>query len=106
MQEQYAILFHTGWFLESLWTQVLILHMLRTKHLPFAQSSASGIVWLVTSAGLLLLTAVVYLPAASWLGLAPLPLYYFAFLAAVVLAYMLLVTLAKRWYIKKYNELL
>ena len=94
MQEQYAILFHTGWFLESLWTQVLILHMLRTKHLPFAQSSASGIVWLVTSAGLLLLTAVVYLPAASWLGLAPLPLYYFAFLAAVVLAYMLLVTLA------------
>lgn len=106
MQEQYAILFHTGWFLESLWTQVLILHMLRTKHLPFAQSSASGIVWLVTSAGLLLLTAVVYLPAASWLGLAPLPLYYFAFLAAVVLAYMLLVTLAKRWYIKKYHELL
>ena len=106
MQQQYAILFHTGWFLESLWTQVLILHMLRTKHLPFAQSSASGIVWLVTSAGLLLLTAVVYLPAASWLGLAPLPLYYFAFLAAVVLAYMLLVTLAKRWYIKKYHELL
>ena len=80
--------------------------MLRTKHLPFAQSSASGIVWLVTSAGLLLLTAVVYLPVASWLGLAPLPLYYFAFLAAVVLAYMLLVTLAKRWYIKKYHELL
>ena len=54
----------------------------------------------------MLLTAVVYLPAASWLGLAPLPLYYFAFLAAVVLAYMLLVTLAKRWYIKKYHELL
>ena len=42
MQEQYAMLFHTGWFLESMWTQVLILHMLRTRHILFVQSRASG----------------------------------------------------------------
>ena len=105
MQEQYAMLFHTGWFLESMWTQVLILHMLRTRHIPFVQSRASGVVWLVTSGGLLALTAVVYTPAAAWLGLTPLPGVYFLFLAGMVLCYMLLVTLAKRYYLRRYHTL-
>ena len=94
MQSQFAILFHTGWFLESMWTQVLILHLLRTKQLSILRSRASGVVWLVTSAGLLILTAIVYTPAAHLLGLAPLPLWYFGFLAVTILAYMLLVTAA------------
>lgn len=68
MQSQFAILFHTGWFLESMWTQVLILHLLRTKQLSILRSRASGVVWLVTSAGLLILTAIVYTPAAHLLG--------------------------------------
>ena len=106
MQSQFAILFHTGWFLESMWTQVLILHLLRTKQLSILRSRASGVVWLVTSAGLLILTAIVYTPAAHLLGLAPLPLWYFGFLAVTILAYMLLVTAAKRWYIQKYHTLL
>ncbi len=106
LQEQFAVLFHTGWFLESLWTQVLILHMLRTAKIPFVQSRASGMVWAVTSAGLIVLTAVVFTPAAQKLGLAPLPAIYFVFLFAAVASYMLLVTVAKRWYIHKYKDLL
>ncbi|WP_317347827.1 magnesium-translocating P-type ATPase [Pusillibacter faecalis] len=105
MQEQFAVLFHTGWFLESMWTQVLILHLLRTKQLSLVKSRASGIVWLVTSAGLFILTAIVYTPVARLLGLVPLPLWYFGFLAGIILAYMLLVTAAKRWYIRKYHTL-
>lgn len=105
MQGQFAILFHTGWFLESMWTQVLILHLLRTKQRSIVKSRASGVVWLVTSAGLLALTAIVYTPAARLLGLAPLPLWYFGFLAVTVLAYMLLVTATKRWYLRKYHTL-
>ena len=105
MQEQFAVLFHTGWFLESMWTQVLILHLLRTKQLSLVKSRASGIVWLVTSAGLFILTAIVYTPVTRLLGLAPLPLWYFGFLAGIILAYMLLVTAAKRWYIRKYHTL-
>ena len=88
-----------------MWTQVLILHLLRTKQLSILRSRASGVVWLVTSAGLLILTAIVYTPAAHLLGLAPLPLWYFGFLAVTILAYMLLVTAAKRWYIQKYHTL-
>ena len=54
----------------------------------------------------MILTAIVYTPAAHLLGLAPLPLWYFGFLAVTILAYMLLVTAAKRWYIQKYHTLL
>ena len=59
----------------------------------------------MTSGGLLALTAVVYTPAAAWLGLTPLPGVYFLFLAGMVLCYMLLVTLAKRYYLRRYHTL-
>lgn len=105
-QLHFALLFHTGWFLESLWSQVLIVHMLRTRHIPFFQSSPARAVWLVTLFGLAVLTALVYTPLAPLLGLAPLPPVYFVFLAGVVAGYLLLTTLAKRWYVRTYGELL
>lgn len=105
MQIRFVAIFHTGWFLESLWTQVLILHLLRTSQTSILKSSASGIVWLVTSAGLVILTAIIYTPAASWFGLTPVPVWYFLFLAVIVAIYMLIVTAAKRWYIQKYHTL-
>ncbi len=43
-------IFHAGWFIESLWSQMLVLHFLRTEKMPFLQSSASGIMTLVTTA--------------------------------------------------------
>lgn len=105
-QLHFTLLFHTGWFLESLWSQVLIVHMLRTRHIPFFQSSPARAVWLVTLLGLAVLTALVYTPLAPLLGLAPLPPVYFLFLAGVVAGYLLLTTLAKRWYVRTYGELL
>lgn len=104
-QGQYMEIFHTGWFLESLWTQVLILHLLRTEKTSILKNRAAGIVWLLTGLGLLLLTALVYTPAAGWFGLTPLPGYYFVVLAAAVGIYMLLVTAAKKWYVHRYGTL-
>lgn len=105
-QHTYVVLFHTGWFLESLWSQVIIIHMLRTKHVPLIQSRASRIVCLVTTLGLFIFTFIVYTPAAGWLGLSALPLWYFIFLVLVLLMYMTVVTFAKRQYIKKHQDLL
>ena len=104
-QQTFLMLFHTGWFLQSLWTQVLILHLLRTRHLPFFQSRASGAVSAVTLAGLSLFTAFTYTPAAAWLGLTALPAPYFLFLAAIILLYLLVVSAAKRWYLRRSHTL-
>lgn len=104
-QHIFTMLFHTGWFIQSLWTQVLILHLLRTRHVPFFQSRASGAVIGVTLVGLSVLTAVIYTPAAQWLGLTALPAPYFLFLAVTVTAYLFVVSLAKRRYLQRYQAL-
>ena len=103
---RFIALFQTGWFLESMWTQVLILHLLRTPKLPLLQSRPSRPVMLVTLLGTLFFTALTFTPAGSLLGLTMLPPVYFGFLAAVVLLYLFWVTLAKGWYIRRYRELL
>ena len=105
-QARFIALFQTGWFLESMWTQVLILHLLRTKKLPMVQSRPSGPVMMVTMLGILLFTALTFSPFGHLIGLTALPAPYFVFLIVIVLSYLLLVTLAKSWYVKKYNDLL
>ena len=105
-QAQFIALFQTGWFLESMWTQVLILHLLRTPGVPLLQSRPSRPVMRVTLLGTLFFTGLTFTPAGGWIGLTPLPMEYFAFLALTVLAYLLWVTLAKRWYIRRHRELL
>lgn len=102
----FIALFQTGWFLESLWTQVLILHLLRTKRLPFIQSRPAKPVLLVTVAGILLFTTLPFLPLGQFLGMVPMPPVYFGFLLLVVLCYLLFVTAAKARYVKKYGELI
>ncbi len=103
---RYAALFQTGWFLESMWTQVLILHMLRTKKIPFLQSRASAPVLLITLLGIVVFTGLTLTPLAHPLGLTRLPLEYFGFLLPVVLLYMLLVSFVKRLYIRRHGELI
>lgn len=103
---RFIALFQTGWFLESMWTQVLILHLLRTPKLPLLQSRPSRPVMLVTLMGTLFFTVLTFTPAGSLLGLTTLPPVYFGFLAIAVLLYLLWVTLAKGWYIRRYRELL
>lgn len=106
MQVRYIALFQTGWFLESMWTQVLIIHMLRTKKIPFLQSRPSAPVMLITVVGILLFTGLTFTPMVNILGLTVLPLRYFVFLFAVVTGYMLLTTLLKQIYIAKNGELI
>lgn len=106
MQLQYVALFQTGWFLESMWTQVLILHFLRTRKIPFVQSSPSVPVICTTFAGIIVFTGITFTRSAAVFGLTRLPVRYFGFLFAVALLYMLLTTVVKTLYQKKYYELI
>ena len=106
LQLQYVSLFQTGWFLESMWTQVLILHFLRTPKVPLLQSRASTPVLGITLAGIIAFTCLTFTKVATLLGLSRLPLWYFAFLLLTAFLYMLLTTAAKHFYQKKYHELI
>lgn len=89
-----------------MWTQVLILHLLRTPKVPLVQSRPSRPVMWVTLLGTLFFTLLTFTPAGGPLVLTPLPPVYFGFLALVVALYLLWVTLAKGWYIRLHGELL
>lgn len=106
IQSQYVALFQTGWFLESMWTQVLILHFLRTRKIPFIQSSPSIPVICTTFAGIIVFTAITFTKSATVFGLVKLPIRYFLFLFVVAILYMLLTTVVKTFYQKKYHELI
>lgn len=106
MRAEFISIFQTGWFLESMWTQILILHLLRTEKTPLFRSKPSSPVILVTTVGILLFTALTFTPLGNLIGLTALPLAYFGFLIGVVTLYLLFVTIAKKWYVKKYHGLL
>ena len=105
-QQTFITLFQTGWFLESMWSQVLILYSLRSKKIPFIQSKPAKPVILVTIIGIILFTIMTIIPIGRFVGLTKMPLSYFAFLLLVVLLYISLVSIAKSWYVKKYKELI
>lgn len=102
----YAALFQAGWFVESMWSQTLVIHLIRTPKIPFVQSRASLPLSLVTCAGIAALTAVPFTPVGAALGFVPLPCAYAAFLAPCILLYMVLVTALKCAYVRRYGELL
>ncbi len=102
----YIAVFQAGWFVESMWSQTLVIHMIRTPKIPFIQSRASHQVTLLTFAGIALLTAIPFTKVGLAIGLAPLPGIYFVYLAITILLYMALATLVKNIYVKKYGELL
>ena len=96
-----AALFHTGWFVESLMTQTLIIHVIRTRQIPFIQSRASLPVTFTT---VLIMAAgawLPYSPVASFLGLVALPVLFWPFLIATLLCYVLLTQVVKMWLIRK-----
>jgi Mg2+-importing ATPase len=82
-----AALFQTGWFIESLFSQTLIVHIIRTRRLPFVESRPSpGL--LATTIGLCLVGAwLPYSPLAESLGMQPLPAAYWPLLAAILVGY-------------------
>ena len=105
-QALYVSVFQTGWFVETIWTQSLVIHMIRTEKIPFLQSNASATVTILSFLGAAVATAIPYSPLAKPFGMTPLPPVYFGWLALIVAAYMLLVFIVKKIYIKKYGELL
>ncbi|WP_455542963.1 magnesium-translocating P-type ATPase [Intestinibacter sp.] len=105
-QKMFITFFQTGWFLESMWSQVLILYSLRSKEIPFIKSRPAKPVVLVTIVGIIMFTIMTIVPIGNLVGLTVMPLSYFVFLLIAVLLYISLVTIAKAWYIKKYRELI
>jgi Mg2+-importing ATPase len=96
-----AALFHTGWFVESLMTQTLIIHVIRTNLIPFVQSRSS---WQLTMTTLLIMGISAYLPyspLATALGFVPLPPLYWAILLGTLLCYVALTQIIKTWLIRK-----
>lgn len=106
MKALYIALFQTGWFVESMWSQTLVIHMIRTPKIPFVQSRASAPVTFLTFAGIAVVTLIPFTPLGTALELTALPGVYFAWLAAIVAGYMLLATVVKKLYVRRYGELL
>ena len=105
-RETYIAVFQAGWFVESMVSQALVIHMLRTPKLPFIQSRASWQVSVLTVIGILAAAVIPFTPAGAVLGLAPLPLGYFFWLVGIICGYMVLVTVVKGAYLKKYRSFL
>jgi len=106
MQMQYIGMFQAGWFVESMWSQTLVIHMIRTPKLPFIQSCASLSVTLLTMIGIAVLTIIPFTPLGTALGFVALPISYFAYLIPCILLYMVLATSLKKAYVHHYGELL
>ncbi|NLJ40731.1 MAG: magnesium-translocating P-type ATPase [Clostridiales bacterium] len=102
----YIAVFQAGWFVESMWSQTLVIHMIRTPKIPFVQSRASTQLTLLTFAGIIVLTIIPFIPFGASIGLAPLPKIYFLYLTITVVLYMALVTVVKKLYVRKYKELI
>jgi Mg2+-importing ATPase len=100
----FIMVFQTGWFIESMWSQTMVIHMLRSPKLPFIQSRPAFSVVVTTLAAAFFVTSLPYSPLASILKLSQLNGLYFVLLFVIIVLYMLSVTVVKRIYIKKYKE--
>lgn len=100
----FKAVFQTGWFIESIWTQVLAIHMIRSPQTPFLKSRASLPVTLLTFSGALIATVIPFIPGGEAFGFTKLPFIYFIWLIIAIFAYMVLITGVKRIYIKRYKE--
>ena len=100
----FIMVFQTGWFIESMWSQTMVIHMLRSPKLPFIQSRPAFSVVVTTLAAAIFVTSLPYSPLAPILKLSQLNGLYFVLLFAIIVLYMLSVTVVKRIYIKKYKE--
>jgi Mg2+-importing ATPase len=97
-------LFHTGWFVESLFTQTLIIHVIRTNKIPFIQSRAS---WPLILTSVIIVAVGAWLivsPLANTLGFVPLPPLYWLLLAIMLLGYAILTQMVKTWFTSRFGE--
>jgi len=101
---EFASLFQSGWFIEGLLSQILIVHMIRTRKIPFFQSSASLPVTLLTIAVMAVGVALPFTALGAKVGIVPLPLHYFPWLVATLLCYCILTQIIKQWYIRRFTR--
>jgi len=97
-------LFHTGWFVESLFSQTLIIHIIRTNKIPFIQSRAS---WPLIFTSIIIVTVGAWLtvsPLANTLGFVALPPLYWLILAGLLVCYVLLTQVVKSWFVRRFGE--
>ena len=100
---EHQSLFQSGWFIEGLLSQTLIVHMIRTRKIPFIQSRAT---WPVIGMTTLVMVIGIVIPFTSFgasIGLQALPLSYFPWLVGILLSYFVLTQLVKNWYIRKFS---
>ena len=97
-------LFQSGWFVVGLLTQTLIVHMIRTPYIPFVQSRAAMPVILLTASVMAIGVYLPFSPFGAHLGLVPLPMSYFPWLAAILLGYCTLTQIIKRIYIRRFAQ--
>ncbi|WP_099459366.1 magnesium-translocating P-type ATPase [Flavisolibacter tropicus] len=96
-------LFHTGWFVESLFTQTLIIHIIRTNKISFIQSRAS---WQLITSSIIIVFVGAWLtvsPLATTLGFVSLPPLYWSLLVLILFCYIILTQLMKSWLIRRYG---
>ncbi|MDH0302524.1 MULTISPECIES: magnesium-translocating P-type ATPase [unclassified Pseudomonas] len=97
-------LFQSGWFIEGLLSQTLVVHMLRTRKVPFFQSTAALPVILATGLVMCLGIYIPFSPLGAMVGLVPLPLAYFPWLVATLLGYCLVAQGMKTLYIRRFGQ--
>jgi Mg2+-importing ATPase len=100
---EHQSLFQSGWFIEGLLSQTLIVHMIRTRKIPFIQSWATAPVLALTT---LIMAIGIFIPFSSFaesFKMVALPAAYFPWLIGILLSYCLLTQLVKRWFIRKFN---
>jgi Mg2+-importing ATPase len=103
MRTYYESLFHTGWFVESILTQTLIVHIIRTNRIPFFQSIASPFLLLTTMIVMIAGGVLPYLPIGSYFGFVPLPGTFWIWIAGFLLCYSVLTHSVKVWFHRKYG---
>ncbi|HVO66000.1 MAG TPA: magnesium-translocating P-type ATPase [Syntrophales bacterium] len=102
-REIHVQLFQTGWFVESLLTQTLIVHIIRTKRIPFIQSRASLPMTMTTLVVMAIGVWLPYSPFADALGFVRLPLSYWGWIAAFLFIYSVMTHNVKMWFFKKFG---
>ncbi|WP_442512989.1 magnesium-translocating P-type ATPase [Pseudomonas promysalinigenes] len=99
-----AALFQSGWFIEGLLSQTLVVHMLRTQKIPFIQSTAALPVMLMTGLVMALGIYVPFSPLGEMVGLVPLPWEYFPWLIGTLLSYCVVAQTMKTLYIRRFGQ--
>lgn len=97
-------LFQTGWFVEGLLSQVLVIHIIRTGKIPFIQSCAASPVVFMTLVIAVIGLIIPYSPIGAALKMTPLPIMYYPYLMAILLSYGILTQVVKRYFIRKYGQ--